>query len=164
MSAYITLNTPMLDQECLLAALEELGFDRFKVEIHDEPAHLVGYRGDKRVQTSHVIIRRRFVGGSSNDIGFELTPTGYRAHVSGYDHPRFGDGWLNRLSEAYARLDQQRLARLAEAERQRVAVERRRLVEAQRLEVHAKAKKLGYRVEETRQGETIRMVLVKRVY
>ena len=164
MSAYITLNTPMLDQECLLGALEELGFDRFKVEIHDEPAHLVGYRGNKRVQSAHVIIRRRWVGACSNDIGFELTPTGYRAHVSGFDHPRFGDAWLGRLGQAYGVHHRRKMARLAEAERQRIEAERRRLVEAQRQEVHRKAKKLGYRVEETQQGDTIRLVLVKRVY
>lgn len=42
--------------------------------------------------------------------------------------------------------------------------ERQRLVEAQRKTVHEKAKKLGYQVKESREGETIRLVLVKRTY
>ena len=164
MSAYITMNTPMLDQECLLAALKDLGFEKEKIEVHNTPVPLVGYEGVGRQQTAQVVIRRRFVGASSNDIGFEMTSTGYRAHVSDYDRSRYGGGWLNRLSLAYDAHHRRKLARLAEAERQRVEEDRRRLVEAQRQEVHAKARKLGYRVKESRQGNTVRLVLVKRVY
>ncbi|MDX1973084.1 MAG: hypothetical protein SFY68_11195 [Candidatus Sumerlaeia bacterium] len=54
--------------------------------------------------------------------------------------------------------------RKAEAERIRMEEERRRLVEAQRLAVHEKAKKMGYQIKETREGETLRLVLVKRTY
>jgi hypothetical protein len=53
---------------------------------------------------------------------------------------------------------------LAEAERRRVEEERRKLVEAQRQAIHEKAKKMGYRVQETREGDSLRLVLVKRVY
>ena len=38
------------------------------------------------------------------------------------------------------------------------------LVEAQRQSIHKKAKAMGYRVQETRQGDKLRLVLVKRVY
>lgn len=54
--------------------------------------------------------------------------------------------------------------RLAAEERRRVEEERKRVVEAQREAVRARAKKLGYQVQETREGERIRMVLVRRVY
>lgn len=37
-------------------------------------------------------------------------------------------------------------------------------VELEELRQHERAKKMGYRVQETREGETIRMVLVKRTY
>lgn len=66
MSAYITLMTPMTDEECLLAALADVGFDRTKVEVHASPAHLVGYQGDRRAQTANLVIRRQHVGGSSS--------------------------------------------------------------------------------------------------
>lgn len=164
MSAYITLATPMTDQECLLEALEELGFGNDKVEVHPEGTALVGYEGRRRQQQAHVVIRRQHVGSASNDIGFEHTSTGFRAHVSGYDHPRFGGGWLSRLASSYQEHHRAKLARLAEQERLRLEEERRQLVEAQRQAVHQKAKKMGYRVEETREGDKLRLVLVKRVY
>ena len=44
MSAYITSMTPMTDEECLLAALAELGFDRSKVEVHANPVALLSAR------------------------------------------------------------------------------------------------------------------------
>ena len=164
MSAYITLATPMTDQECLLDALAELGFGTDRVEVHEEGTALVGYMGRSRAQQAHVVIRRQHVGAGSNDIGFERTATGFRAHVSGFDHPRYGGGWLSRLGAAYQEHHRQKLARLAEAERRRIEEERRRLIEAQRQEIHKKAKKMGYRVQETREGDKLRLVLVKRVY
>ena len=164
MSAYITLATPMTDQECLLDALEELGFGSDKVEVHPEGTALVGYEGRRRRQQAHIVIRRQYVGSASNDIGFERTATGFRAHVSGYDHPRFGGGWLSRLASSYQKHYKAKLARLAEQERLRIEEERRQLVEAQRRALYQKAKKMGYRVQETRHGDTLRLVFVKRVY
>lgn len=164
MSAYITLLTPMTDQECLLAALNDIGFDSTKVEVHASPVSLVGYQGDRRSQAANIVIRRQHVGMASNDVGFLATPTGYQAFVSGYDHPRFGAGWLSQLNTSYQSHWSAKQERLAAEERRRLEEERRKLVEAQRQAVHERAKKLGYRVQETREGETIRMVLVKRTY
>jgi hypothetical protein len=164
MSAYMTLLTPMTDQGCLLAALADLGFDRTKAEVHAVPVHLEGYTGDRRSQTAHIIIRRQHVGAASNDVGFLASATGYQAFVSGFDHPRFGTGWLTQLNSRYQVHWSAQQARLAAEELRRLEEERQRVVEAQRRSVHERAKKLGYRVEETRVGETIRMVLVKRTY
>ena len=54
--------------------------------------------------------------------------------------------------------------RKAEEEQRRIEEERRQLVEARRQTIHEKAKKMGYRVQESREGDKIRLVLVKRVY
>jgi hypothetical protein len=164
MSAYITLATPMIDQDCLLSALAEVGLDRSKLEVHETPVNLVGYQGDSRIQTANIVIRRRHVGSASNDIGFLRTPTGYRAYVSGYDNQRHGNDWLARLKDHYYKHWAAKQARLAEEERRRVEAERARVVEAQRQSVYERAKKLGYRVKETKHGETIRLELVKRTY
>ena len=164
MSAYITLMTPMTDQECLLAALADLGFDHAKVEVHSTPVQLVGYAGDRRAQTANVVIRRQFVGGASNDVGFLAANTGYQAYVSGFDHPRFGTGWISQLHERYQKHSVAKLERLAVEQRRQLEEERQKLVEAQRAVVHEKAKKLGYQVKESREGDTIRLVLVKRIY
>lgn len=164
MSAYMTMLTPMTDQECLLAALTDLGFDATKVEVHETPSNLVGYAGDRRTQTANIVIRRQHVGSASNDVGFLASATGYLALVSGYDHPRFGAGWLTQLDSRYQTHWSAKQERIAAEELRRLEDERQRVVEAQRLAVHERAKTMGYRVQETREGETIRMVLVKRTY
>ncbi|MCA9651799.1 MAG: DUF1257 domain-containing protein [Myxococcales bacterium] len=164
MSAYITSMTPMTDEECLLAALAELGFDRSKVEVHANPVALVGYAGDRRQQTAHLVIRRQHVGSMSNDIGFLATETGYRAIVSDYDRARYGQAWLVRLGACYQQYLAAKRDRLAEEERRRLEVERQRVVEAQRAAIHERARTLGYRVEETRDGQTLRLALIKRRY
>lgn len=160
MSAYITLATPMTDQECLLDALAELGFGPDKVEVHEEAVPLSGYQ---RGQRANVILRKAVTQDAWNDIGFEQTGTGFKAIISD-DHPRFGRRWVSQVARLYQEHHRQKLARLAEAERRRIEEERRRLVETQRQEIHKKAKKMGYRVQETREGDKLRLVLVKRVY
>lgn len=164
MSAYIALMTPMVDEECLIAALADIGFDRSKIETHDTPVALVGYEGDRRAQRANIVIRRPHIGTASNDVGFLATSTGYQAFISGYDHPHLGPGWLAELHRLYLARWAAKEAALAAEERRRVEAERQRLVEAQRLVVHERAKQLGYRVEETREGDSIRLVLVKRTY
>ncbi|MEZ4384151.1 MAG: DUF1257 domain-containing protein [Nannocystaceae bacterium] len=154
----------MTDEACLLAALADLGFDASKVEVHTTPANLVGFTGDRRTETANIVIRQRYVGPASNDIGFRPTPTGYQAIVSDFDHPRFGGAWLSQLNGRYCSHWAAKQERLAAEERRRLEEERARLVEAQRQAVHERAKKMGYRVQETREGETIRLVLVKRTY
>ncbi len=168
MSAYVTLSVPMTDQDCLLAALADVGFGPGVVEVHEVAVPLIGYEGDRRVQHAHVVVRARHVGSSSNDLGFERTDTGFRLHVSDYDGRRFGETWRRELRTRYNVHHAVKLERLAAEERRREEerreAERRALVEAQRLSVLEKAKKLGYRVEESREGATVRLVLRRRVY
>ena len=155
----------MVDEECLLEALANVGFTADKIEVHSEPVRLEGYEGREREQVAHVVIRRNHVGGSSNDIGFLKTPTGYQAFVSGFDAGRgHGQPWLQAVQKHYTARFEAKVARLAEAERRRLEEERRQLVESQRQVIHEKARKMGYRVEEHREGDTVRLVLLKRVY
>jgi hypothetical protein len=89
MSEYVTCETVMTDLEVLKETLVELGVAESAIEVHDEPVALHGYQGDSRAQKAHVIIRRRNIGASSNDIGFEKTESGnYRAWVSDFDQAR----------------------------------------------------------------------------
>lgn len=164
MSAYLVLETPILDRECLLLALADLGFGADKVEVHDEPVPLVGYEGRTRPEVAHLVVRRQHLGGSSNDLGFLRGPTGWRAIVSGYDALRFGQTFQQALAARHAVHLAAKEARIAEEDRRRADEERRRVVEAQRQAIHDRAKKLGYRVQETREGATIRLVLVRRTW
>ena len=168
MSAYMTLSTPLVDQEALVAALEDLGFARAAIEVHAEAVQLVGYEGASRDVRAHVVIRRQHVGRASNDVGFERTATGFRAHISEFDRTRYGNTWLAKLGARHDEHHRATLERLAadvrRREEERREEERRRLVESQRASICEKARKLGYRVEEKREGEKIRLVLMKRVY
>ena len=178
MSAFVSLPTPMTDRACLLAALADLGFGSSKVEVHDQAQALHGYEGDAREQQAHIIIRRQHVGSASNDLGFEATPVGYRAHISDFDSAQFSRAWLAQLRDRYqhhaeARDGQLRAAlvaaeaevrRQAELEARRREEARLRLIESQRQLIQETARKLGYRVEESRKGEKLQLVLVKRTY
>jgi len=87
-SAYVEIETEYKDIECLQQALADVGFPVVEV---GKNIHLVGYKGDRRVQTADLVIRRQHIGSASNDIGFKRQPNGsYVAIVSDYDRGRFG--------------------------------------------------------------------------
>lgn len=160
MSAYITLATPMVDEECLIEAIVELGFDRTTLLRSATPITL---RGWQQGRSAHIVLPKEHTGDAFNDIGFLNGPTGYVAVLSD-DHAAYGRAWLAKVGERYGVHWTAKQARLAEADRLRIEEERQRLVEAQRVAVHERAKKLGYVVKEARDGDKIRLVLVKRSY
>lgn len=164
MSAYVTLLTPMTDRECLLHALADLGFGPDKIEVYEEPRALVGYEARERVQAAHVILRRQHVGSASNDLGFLGTPTGHTLIVSDYDRRSYGQAWLQRLEDRYVHHARIKEERAAEEERRHIAEEKRKLVQAQKQAIIERAKKMGYQVQEKREGEKVRLVLLRREY
>lgn len=102
MSHYSEINIEINDEDCLVQALEELGF-KGKVERHIMATGLFGYRGDMRAQKAHVIIRKANVGHASNDIGFEKQADGtYKAWISEYDAHKYNTKWLNKLKQGYS--------------------------------------------------------------
>ena len=104
MSMYCEVKTQFKDQEALVEALMETGKWRAdQIEVYIYPKHLFGYHGDERPQVAHVIVRRAHVGRSSNDIGFERLPDGtFQAHISKFDHNKYGSNWVNTLKSNYA--------------------------------------------------------------
>ena len=103
MSAYSQNETQFKDITTLCEALTVLGYTAEQVEIHKIADNLYGYHGDKREDTANIIIRRKFVGSVSNDIGFKLGTNGtYSAVISEFDSRRHGAEWLRKLKAAYA--------------------------------------------------------------
>ncbi len=104
MSRYATVKTEFRDEESLVCALKETGeWTEKQIEIHSVPQYLLGYHGDKRKETAHIIIRRKHVGSSSNDIGFIKGEDGnYRAIISAYDSSKYGKEWVGLLTGNYA--------------------------------------------------------------
>jgi hypothetical protein len=160
MSAYVTLVTPMLCEECLVSAIEDLGIPRAQLVRAEQPIALRGWQGGL---TANIVLPKEVTGDRFNDIGFLRKPTGYVAILSN-DYAGFGQDWLSRLSARYQVHWNAKEQRLAEEERRRVEDERQKVVEAQRQVVLERAKQMGYQVKETREGTKIRLVLVKRTY
>jgi hypothetical protein len=100
MSHFTCIKTQLKDQNALVKALADMGLKQ--VEVYNTAEHLYGYRGDIRPQTAEVIVRRRFIGPLSNDIGFQRQSDGtFEAIISEYDRPKYSQQWLNQLTQRY---------------------------------------------------------------
>ncbi len=101
MSHYTVLETRITEAETLIEALADLGFAH--VEVHATAQPLVGWLGDRRENRAEIIIRREYLGGASNDLGFARRPDGrFEALISDYDRSTYDEAWLGRLTQRYA--------------------------------------------------------------
>lgn len=104
MSVYGKIQTQFRDKDFLIAALEEAGFTKGMIEVHDAPASLFGYRGDMRAEKANIVISRQYLGCGANDIGFLREADGsYTAIVSEFDQVKHGVDWMNKLKRFYAK-------------------------------------------------------------
>lgn len=111
MSHFVKIVTMIKDRTALIRALERMGFAG-KLEVNEGPVALYGYQGDIRKEKANIVIRRKYVGGSSNDIGFERMNDGrYAAHISEFDQgtgsysgrkdAQYGKTWQGKLLSYY---------------------------------------------------------------
>lgn len=101
MSAYTEQKTQINDAAVLKECLAEKGYK--EVEQHSTPQQLVGYHGDLRKDTAEIIIRRKHVGGASNDIGFKKQKDGsFAAVISDFDKGKHNEAWMSDLKKRYA--------------------------------------------------------------
>lgn len=124
MSAYSELKTEFKDADLLIAALKEMGYT---AQNHTkDPQPLVGYQGDYRTADGHghttdaslamkadIIIPRKQVGSSSNDIGFVKRNGKYFPIISDFDSTRHNAAWLNTLKVKVAEVGILRQAKRA---------------------------------------------------
>jgi hypothetical protein len=105
MSHYVIVQVKITRLDCLIEALENMGY-RGKIEVHREPAVLIGYDGKPRIvngrtAAAEVIIRKEHLWPAANDIGFARQPDGtYIAYISEYDM-RVQPSWHRRLVQEY---------------------------------------------------------------
>lgn len=118
MSEYIEGNLSICDRDALVTALMAIGFAREEIEVHTEAQALCGFEGDTRELKAHVIIRRKYVGAYSNDIGFLRGADGrFSALISEYDrtahgsHGPYGPAWLQRLAQEHGIVQAKKLAK-----------------------------------------------------
>ena len=102
-------STAFKDRECLLKALAECGYGTVE---EDESLSLYGYQGDRRPETAQIVVRRKFIGSASNDLGFQKTDAGYVAVISEYDQQYMMQGkFLTALRTNYNLKSAEKLAR-----------------------------------------------------
>lgn len=111
MSHFVDIETELTNTKALVRTLERMGF-KGKIEIYDTLHTIYGYKGDERPEQAHVIIRKKYVGSSSNDIGFERKANGkFVAHISEFDQglgeyynrkgAEYGVKWQKKLYQYY---------------------------------------------------------------
>jgi hypothetical protein len=101
---YCSIETEFRNPEALILALMETGlWTREQVEMHEKAEHLFGYHGDLRPEKANIIIRRKNVGSSSNDIGFQRQEDGtFTAIISEFDKSKYNKSWTDKLKANYA--------------------------------------------------------------
>jgi hypothetical protein len=110
MSKYMTFTgTAFKVRECLLQALAECGYETVE---EGEALSLYGYRGDQRPETAQIVVRRKFIGAASNDLGFQKTDAGFVPVISEYDRSFMMQGkFLTALKTNYNLKSTEKLAR-----------------------------------------------------
>ena len=97
------------NRECLLNALRECGYGEVE---EGEALSLYGYQGDRRPETAQIVVRRKFIGAASNDLGFQKTDSGYVPVISEYDQRYMMQGkFLTALRTNYNLKSAEKLAR-----------------------------------------------------
>lgn len=101
MSKFLSFQDYVLkDRRLLLAALADLGYAQVD---EGEALALYGYEGDQRPETAEIVVRRRYLGAASNDLGFSRTAEGYVPVVSEYDQRVLHGGqFLVKLRTTYS--------------------------------------------------------------
>lgn len=101
-SEYTVVQVEYSDAECIKASLKELGYT---FEDHKTEQSLQGYRGDNRVQTANIIVRRKHVGSAANDVGFKRKANGkYELIISDYDRGgKTGTNFMQKMKQLYAK-------------------------------------------------------------
>jgi Protein of unknown function (DUF1257) len=102
MSHFTAIKTQIRDRDALVKALEDIGF-KDQLEIHETAQGLYGFQDDLRKETAEIIIRRKYLGAASNDIGFKKQEDDtYEAVISSYDRAyNYGQQWVNELTQRY---------------------------------------------------------------
>jgi hypothetical protein len=109
MSEYRKSQTNFTDRDCLVESLVAMGYAREHIEVHDIPQQLIDFQGhptrytDANGDKAEVIVRRKYVGGAANDLGFKKEADGkFSAVISQYDSGKHNAKWLGGLKTSYS--------------------------------------------------------------
>ena len=112
MSHMSLVKLKLTKKSCIIKALKALGFQDHMIEEAKpgEKLSIKGYGGDIRSQKCDLRIKgsgwagQNYVGGASNDLGFEKQADGtYAFHVSEYDQGKYGTTWQDKFQRIYGK-------------------------------------------------------------
>lgn len=151
MSAVVRISTPFVDEVLLVEALKSI--EAFSCvdsneSIYTNRRDALGVQAFDRSPRGHYVFK---YDSDSDSIG--LGPT--KKPVQQF---------INRVEKAYLEANKKYLERLAEEERIRIELERKKRVDYIRTEAIKNAKAQGYAVRETHNGEQIQLILTRTVY
>ncbi len=168
MSARIRTLLPLLDMECILQALDNLG-ERYTLRGNDIIITSKKYYVEAKLSRQN---DGKYVLTGDTDVlteNFQKQLVNNYKSLYDYKVRRIREELEKKEAEAQRALEEER--RRIEQERIRLQQEQRRLeeerekyVESQKKKVYEKAKAMGYSVKETIVKDKIQLVLVKRTY
>ena len=143
MSSVVRLGAPMVDAECLVAALQ-----------HEAVGCTAVHHNGNQIRATH----------SQGGLTFETGKLGYQLTARDGQRRQFTD-LVRTINDRYEIELQAKLDRLAEEERQRVEAEKARIRAEQEQRLVEKARAMGYRLDKRVEADkTVRLVLVRRSF
>lgn len=102
MSEYCVVQLAMNDADCIVKALQELGYT---AEVHDKAKNLEGWHGDQRKQKANIIVKRQNINSAANDVGFLRKADGtFEMIISSFDkHASHGKKFTQELLQLYGK-------------------------------------------------------------
>jgi uncharacterized protein YnzC (UPF0291/DUF896 family) len=149
MSAIVQTLTPFLEEDLLLAALEDLN---------------IGYE----IQGSTIITERADYFGKQKFIWekhkYVFQHDADNTQRGNTQNSKSTSDFLKDLETAYKFQYTQKIERLETAEKARLEALRLAYIEQQKADIKAKAEEMGYNITEKKIGNKIRLVLTKNTY
>ena len=112
MSKYRRIETEFRDESTLRQALADVCQARGIQFETGKALALYGFASDRRPETAEFVIRRRYLGKLTNDLGFHRRPDGtFEVIISDYDSRYTAAVIVREVKQRYARLQVEKLAR-----------------------------------------------------
>lgn len=160
MSSRVSTHTMFIDKECLLEALDIIGC-KYRLEDERIITDRKDYYGDEIFAPrngKYVFIHDSAAMNYHGQYG-PAYPWNNNNLPVWLDVGTF----LQKVDAAYQKSYSAKLEKMAEEERRREEERKRQMVEAKKKQIIENAKAKGYHVKESREGNTIQLVLVRTV-
>jgi hypothetical protein len=136
MSQYLVVECEIDKEKYIVEGLKDMGFSMDEIEIHQTSQTLMNYNGQPGPQKGNIIVRRKYFkqrtkSGWNADLGFEKVNDSYKIHVNSEEKK-----WWSSKEPRFKQI-------------------------AAACKVTDKARREGYHVRRTENGENIKLTVTK---